>query len=142
VNGSHVYGEGVQTMLTFNQGQQEGVITVKDNVTQLKIAEHGNIFTKDDLFVDDSRLYAETQSGKKHIKTLPDEGELTSVGFSTIETIELKATGPNPIYSIQGKKQSRFLGIFSVNMAIGADIDTENGKIVSLKKPWWSFLAW
>lgn len=44
-------------------------------------------------------------------------------------------------YQIQRERKARFLGIIPANMEVEATVDAETGDIISLKKPWWAFLA-
>ncbi len=45
------------------------------------------------------------------------------------------------LYEAKAKKQGRFLGLFKVRGEVSAEIDAETGEVVSIKKPWWAFLA-
>ena len=54
--------------------------------------------------------------------------------------IVLKDTG-KPFYEIKGKKDSKLFRIFNKEMEVKTEIDAETGEIISVKKPWWAFLA-
>jgi len=58
-----------------------------------------------------------------------------------INNIELKKESQKSVYSVDGTKRVKLLGLFSMEMKITTNIDVETGEIVSMKNPWWSFLA-
>ena len=60
-------------------------------------------------------------------------------------TVELKEVGKGDdikaVYEVKAKKQGKFLGLFKIKGEVIVNIDSETGEVVSVKKPWWSFLA-
>jgi hypothetical protein len=46
------------------------------------------------------------------------------------------------IYKIVGQKYVKILGIFPISLDVEVKIDADKGNIISIEKPWWSFLAW
>lgn len=60
-------------------------------------------------------------------------------------TIELKDVGNNNEerigYQVQIERHSRILGIFQKKMQVQAEVDAQNGEVISVKKPWWAFIA-
>ena len=65
-------------------------------------------------------------------------------------TVELKEVGvknnnetnkTKVAYEITTEKGSRFLFLFKNKMTLKARIDAETGEIISIKRPWWAFLA-
>jgi len=60
-------------------------------------------------------------------------------------TIELKEVGKKNktklAYEVQAEKHVRILWIFRKRMKAKAEIDAETGEVISIKKPWWAFLA-
>lgn len=59
--------------------------------------------------------------------------------------IELKETGrgenARAVYEVEVEKDARIFGFMKTKMDIEADVDVETGAIVSIRKPWWAFLA-
>lgn len=59
--------------------------------------------------------------------------------------IELKEVGignkTRIAYEISAEENSKVLFIFKNKMKVVAQVDGETGEIISVKKPWWSFLA-
>ncbi len=60
-------------------------------------------------------------------------------------SIELKEVGSGEnvraAYEVNAQKQSKVLGLFKAKMQVKAQIDAENGEVLKVNKPWWSFLA-
>jgi hypothetical protein len=60
-------------------------------------------------------------------------------------TVELKEVGSGygarAAYKLTGNKEGKFLGIFKIMAKVSAQIDAETGNVISVNKPWWSFLA-
>lgn len=44
-------------------------------------------------------------------------------------------------YEVQAQKQVKLLGLFKSKMQVQAQIDAENGEVISSKKPWWAVFA-
>ncbi len=53
----------------------------------------------------------------------------------------LKEVGQKMAYEMQGEKQVRLFGFIKTRMEVRAQIDAENGEIIDVNKPWWTFLA-
>ena len=60
-------------------------------------------------------------------------------------SIELKEVGEGEdmklAYEVKTQRQSKVLGLFGANMDVEAQVDAETGEVISVKKPWWAFLA-
>ncbi len=60
-------------------------------------------------------------------------------------TIELKEFGNGNntrlAYEISTEKSSRVLFMFRNKMKVMAHVDAETGEIISIKRPWWAFMA-
>lgn len=60
-------------------------------------------------------------------------------------SIELKEVGignkTKLAYEIKAEENSRVLFIFKNRMKVIAEVDGETGEIISIKRPWWNFLA-
>ena len=59
--------------------------------------------------------------------------------------IELKEVGEGKeiraAYGVHVQKQVKFLGIFDTKMEVQAQVDAENGEVLQVNRPWWSFLV-
>lgn len=60
-------------------------------------------------------------------------------------TVQLKEVGVGDqkkvVYEVSTDKDSKLFGIFGSKMKVTAQVDAETGQVISVKKPWWSFLA-
>jgi len=85
------------------------------------------------------------------IKIMPDK--VSEIALAVLRakceirncTLELKEVGignkTRLAYAIETEKQSRLFFIFKNKMIIRAQVDAETGEIISVKKPWWAFMA-
>ena len=96
------------------------------------------------IVIEESKLLMETSAGKKQINVLPEDAIKISEtpAVEMIKAIELKEESQSPIYSIKGIKKARLLFIFPVNLKIETKVSAETGSVISVKRPWWIFLAW
>ena len=60
---------------------------------------------------------------------------------SQIENIELIEDSGELVYSVSENKQAKLFGIIPVSVRINNRISTKTGGILSIEKPWWSFLV-
>lgn len=97
-----------------------------------------------ELIVEESKLFMKTSVGKEPINVMPEDAIAVSEtpNIESIKKIELKEESQKSVYSVKGIKQARILFIFPVSLEIETKVNAETGKIISVKKPWWSFLAW
>jgi len=119
------------------------VISIKKvsaNTISIK-TEKASAVTSEKLIVKESKLYIETSIGDKQINVLPEEASSKATEITTVNAIELKEEA-KPIYSVKGTKEARILAIFPVTLEIETKVDAETGDVLSVSKPWWSFLAW
>ena len=120
------------------------------NKTQISIAKKGDgviirsgeveVVTSEKVSVTNSKLLIETSTGTKEIKIMPEEiSEI--LGTNSIEFTELKEESKKVIYSVTGTKKAKVLMMFPIKIKFEAKINAETGEIISLEKPWWSFLT-
>ena len=106
------------------------------------------VITSETVTVVDSKLTMQTSNGASaEIKIMPEVASQTAIdklgdlGFE----IELKEVGigddGNIVYELKAEKQGHILALFKKTGEITTQIDAESGDIISVKKPWWSFLA-
>ena len=96
-----------------------------------------------ELVIEESKLLMITSDGKKPINISPaDAVEVSGTpDQKAIKEIELKEEAKKPIYLIQGTKRAKLFFLIPVSMKIESKIDAGSGKVLAVKKPWWSFLA-
>jgi uncharacterized membrane protein YkoI len=73
---------------------------------------------------------------------LPEETLSKVANATQVGTIELREESQQPIYSVKGMTQTKLLFVIPVSMKIETKISAETGNVISVSKPWWSFLAW
>jgi len=99
-----------------------------------------------------TRLYAEMSNGEHaEIKVMPDKASETALQRLKLQncgencTIELKevAVGNQMkmAYELTTQRSARLFGLFRTRMEVRAQVDSETGEIVRVRKPWWAFLA-
>lgn len=101
-----------------------------------------------------TKLGAKISNGKySEIKIMPDTASQIAIERLRLKvcsqtnncTIELKEVGQGNQtkvhYEVQAEKEYKVLFLFKTKKKVIADIDSENGQVISVKKPWWAFLA-
>jgi hypothetical protein len=99
-------------------------------------------------FAECKNQYFNLSNGRKaEIKIMPEtasERAIERLGELNF-TVELKEVGSGNeskvVYEMEGEKQGRFLGIIKTTGKLKIQVDAETGEIISVKKPWWAFLA-
>ncbi len=56
-------------------------------------------------------------------------------------TVELSEVKAQLAYKVTTKKQAKVLGFIKTNMDVTANVNAETNQLISIQKPWWSFLA-
>jgi len=107
----------------IKQGEVEAVSSQKINVME-------------------SKVYMETSSGVKEINVLPEEISSSMESGAKLEKMELKEQEKKPVYSVTSSRPARLLFIVPVSVKAEMQISADSGDIISIKKPWWSFMAW
>ena len=108
-----------------------------------KIESEGvRAITSETLKVEEKTLKIETPKGDIQVNVLPNIATQAAISRfpQEIKKVELKVVNEKPVYEVEGKKAGKLLWIFPVEISIQAQIDATEGKILQIKKPWWSFL--
>ncbi len=101
-----------------------------------------------------TKLKMELSNGRNaEIKIMPDTASETALQRLRLKvcsvenncTIELKEVGKGnetqAAYEIQVQRHAKLLGMFRLKMQTKTQISAETGELISVKKPWWAFLA-
>ena len=48
---------------------------------------------------------------------------------------------PEVVYNVEANQTGKFLGIFKVALRSNTEVNASNGEVLSVNKPWWSFLV-
>lgn len=109
-------------------------------------AQNSEVETSEKMIIQNEKLYMELDNGEKEeVVVLPEEASSKAAEAtekSQVEKIELRQEQKRPVYSIMAIKRIRLFWLIPVSMKIETKIDAGNGNVLSVKKPWWSFLAW
>lgn len=94
------------------------------------------------LFIEDSKLHMDTMEGKKQINIFPREiFDNYNIDKDLIKELKLDEEKSTPTYYLESEKEVRLLFFIPIKINIKQKINGENGSIISIEKPWWSFLA-
>ena len=104
-------------------------------------SEKATAITTETLVIEENKLSLKTSTGNKEIKILPEEASSKATAVTEVNMIELKEESQQPIYSVNGTKQAKLFFIIPVSMQIETKVNAESGNVISVKKPWWSFLT-
>lgn len=142
---------------TILSGDNERDITIKLNKEKTEIETKGSLAKITNEFnINNSKLYVKTSKGKEiEIKIMPDtisqivtqKLNLESCSIENNCLIEIKETEiqnslkDNLIYELSAEKEVKILGIFRKKIKLKTEVSVETGEIISIKKPWWSFLV-
>ncbi len=140
VNGINVRQREVTMSRTTSQNEGLGIVSKPKGVLKSGTvsAEYSG-----DLMFEESRLYMTTSAGKREINIMPEDvvGIPEMPDMESVE-IELREDSGRPAYFVNGANQRRLFFVLPVVIDVEAKVDAETGKLVSVDKPWWSFLAW
>ncbi len=123
--------------------------------------EHYNVSIQNGLKVGDefygnkSQLRANLSNGQGvNISVLPDQAIKAALDRlrlmnqtmnQTNATLQLRErihnNVPTVVYNVETNQDGRFLGIFKTAMKVNTEVDSQNGNVVAVNKPWWAFLV-
>lgn len=92
--------------------------------------------------VRESGIMMNTSVGEKQILVMPaDAIRVSGIAGNASVTVELREKSQKPVYSVTGARQAKLLFFIPVLMQVQTDVDAETGNIISVSRPWWSFLT-
>lgn len=101
----------------------------------------GQAITKEKLIVTQDSLAVQTSGGSQEIKILPEEAFLKTKDITSLKEVRLVVEATNAVYSISGTKQAKILFLIPVEYETVTKVDVQTGQVLSVSKPWWTFLA-
>ncbi len=116
------------------------LIEQKENKLLIQ-TEYASASTIKKLVIKERKLYMETSEGNKQIKIMPEVASSKAIEITAVKEIELKEEHAKPVYSVKGIKQSTLFLIVPISMEVETKINAETGVVISVNKPWWSFLT-
>ena len=84
----------------------------------------------------------ETSVGSQEIKISPAEASGKVPEAVSVQEVKLEEVSQEPVYNISGIEEAKVLFIIPVSFSVETQVSAQTGEIMSVKKPWWSFLAW
>jgi hypothetical protein len=88
-----------------------------------------------------------SDGNEQEIEVLPNRASEIAKGRLKINNlvIELEEVGEGDglraVYIARGNKSGKLLGMFKINLKLGAKIDSETGDVIDFDRPWWAFLV-
>ncbi len=81
--------------------------------------------------------------GAEEVKIMPDTASERAIEIAKMhyESVELKDTGKHVFYEVKGNKDAKLFGFIPIKMKIIVLVDAQNGDVLEISKPGWSFLA-
>lgn len=135
--------EGVKTRVDFQRAEKEIKIDIDKSKRELQLnIDNQQVITNQKIEIKKSKLRLETSDGSKEIKILPKEASLKVYDIDKVSEMRLTEESKKPVYALKAEREAKILFLMPVTLKIEARIDAENGNVVSVSKPWWSFLAW
>ncbi len=119
------------------------IATDKNKLLTYISDENVSAQTRETLVSDQNGLAVKTVNGNKNIKVLPAEASIRAreVLNATFGGIELKVDNGRPVYAVQGEENAKLLLIIPIKEHVTAHIDAENGAVINVQRPWYSFLT-
>ena len=123
------------------------VVNVSLNKTAKKIQIISNkvmVETDKELEIENGTLCIKVKNVKKKINVLPEEASEVAkqkVKYHAVKKIRIETEDEKVVYKVVGTQKGKLLGLFDMDVEVQTDVDVENGNVVSVKKPWWSFLV-
>jgi len=121
--------------VTINPLEIEGKFEIESDLIKA--------ITDAEIEIEEGKLFIKTESSKKQIKVLPSTARdiAQEKGIKEFQQIRLHFKGHRPAYVLDASETGNLLAFIPVKIPVKAIIDAENGEIVTIEKPFWSFLV-
>lgn len=126
--------KGKTLNITFSNTSAEVMISYKNYTSKIPYP----------VEIENETLWIKVGKGKKKLTILPDEASEKAkeqVNMHSIKLIEVKVEGNETVYKIKGNKTGRLFGLFNILLPVETTISGEDGRVIDVKKPWWSFFV-
>jgi len=141
------YDYAVGGQLAGGVEEQENVnftvaVPYQANISKINVLAEGKevLSTGVSNLTEQGRVFMATSEGQKQITITPEIAS-QKAGITAVKATALKEENTVPVYFINGTKQVKLLFFIPLSMDVQAKINAENGEIISIANPWWSFLA-
>ncbi|UCD03946.1 MAG: hypothetical protein JSW73_05410 [Candidatus Woesearchaeota archaeon] len=146
-SGDYINAEGEQMQIQTQNGVRLRVGNAEANCSLELMQEQSEVQNR-------IRLMTQLSNGRNaEIKVMPNVASEKAIERLRLKAcnsenncaIELKEVGSGQqvkaAYEVKAQKEAKILGLFKIRMRVQGQIDAENGEVIQIKKPWWSFLA-
>jgi uncharacterized membrane protein YkoI len=159
-NDSNIEEDNFNKEKMKNFGQERVQVQIQDMSKDRKRIHAGNFSAQTGLNIsqekkkNQTRIYAQNSNGENfEIMIFPDTAseiarERLRLRVCSEEnncTLELKEVGQGNqtrfAYEVSVREKVRLLGFIRTNMEMESQINAETGEVMSIRKPWWAFLA-
>lgn len=123
-------------------GREMTIIAGKSGNVIVQI-QRTNASTNVTLYKADGNVYGVFKGDETRIiRMMPDQvrERIREKINSEIEDSEIELD-EGGVYNYEGRKQARLIGFIPVRVRVRAQINSENGEVVRVRKSWWAFLA-
>jgi hypothetical protein len=147
--GNYIGENGQQVQI---QAQENNRFKIRSGNVSAECSEECNMTQEQEQ--EKTKLKMQLSNGKNaEIKVMPDVASETALARLRLKvcsaenncSIELKEVGKGDEakagYEMQVQRHFRVLGMFQTKAQVRAEVNAETGEIISVKKPWWAFLA-
>jgi hypothetical protein len=133
---------GAVVKCELKSGREMTIIAGKSGNTIIQVKGE-NMTTNVILYNSENKIYGVFKNNEtREIKLLPDQvKERIRAKLSTVLENENITLNENGTYQYQGDNKARLFLIIPIKEVVNAQLDSQTGEIVQLKKPWWAFLA-
>jgi hypothetical protein len=151
VNGLQLINEStslrVQVMANISAGPINKSINIIMEQNRVRLMEEGSdvmveLALNNQLRLQDNQLILNASGTERNITVLPTQAmNLVRATNQTIRSIELVIEQERALYNIQEQRTVRLFGLIPIGMTVQSRVDATNNELVSVQKPWWSFLT-
>jgi hypothetical protein len=135
--------DGIVTKVNISDKEQDIEVSLDKTSKEANININGiSVSTTQAVEINESKLYMQTVTGPKEIKISPVEASAKLPKATKLQEIKLEEKSQVPVYFITGVKETKILFFMPVSLSIQMQVDAQTGKVIFIKKPWWSFLVW
>jgi len=134
-------------------GKNVSVDKEKVNITKIVVTVNGQeveIKPGDNVTISVEGVMVRSKVPLKWIKGKLEDAETNATLNVTPNQIKVRERvremvltrkGNNLVYLVNAEKSGRILGLIPVNVQVNYEISAENGKEISVTRPWWAFLV-
>lgn len=128
-------GAGTQNM---NVTQEQNMVQLNQEGTDVNVTLQLN----QRIMIQNQTMYMNMSGTLRELTVLPIQAmNQAMVRNQSRVYMELGVENSTPQYRIREEKQVRIIGIFPANMNVSTSVNAENGNVLNVEKPWWSFIA-